>query len=203
MKTEFTYLRKRFNEDQIIYAIENDRISTMYVHDTYNDNGQKNNEYDSNDYSVCNSASELKDLCENAIAEKFNIDVNDFELDDLTIDYFGDEEVDEKEINNFIEEYEKENAVYTELEGFNYWDCRNWKTVVTSTEYGEPNYEIIDNEELIVKFEAAIKDRSFIEEKTGKRIFKGNGYYVINNSWSDSFACWELMSEEDYEIMNQ
>lgn len=199
--TNFTFLKNRFNEqDSLIYAIGENRIETLKTHETYDSYGQQVGHYNAGDYSVLNSACDLKRQCEIAVAENFYLDLDEIELYDLEIDYSGEEMINEEEINKFIEEYEAENAIYYEVEGFNFWNGHNWQTVVTSDEFSEPGYDVISDEELIDNLNKAIEVSELVAEKTGKRIYQGNGYFVISNSYSDSFASYELISETGVEL---
>jgi hypothetical protein len=204
--TNYIFLTENFNEGPTTYyAISADKIETLNLFETYDQHGQKVGHTNAGDYHLDNSdGTYAMQDCIKAINEKFGIGLNDV---DVTIIKNGEEfEVDhndmgwnESEVNDFIKEWRKENESLTEVEGFTYWDGRNWKTITTSVDDGEPSHEVVSDEKLVAELHDAIENKSFEVSGFGCDVYSHDQWAVIDSNWQGTWASYEIMSMIDYE----
>lgn len=210
--SNYIFLTENFNEGPTTYyAISADKIETLKLSETYDKHGQTVGHTNAGDYSVENSASDAKPDCEKAIEEKFNLNsvVIDgdkvYSIDSEEVDYSFDDDSDFQKlvinINDFIEEWRKENEAQEEVKGFTYWDGHNWKTVTTSANIGETSHSVIDDEKLIAELNAAIENKSFENSGFGCEVFTHNEWVIIDSNWQGTWSAFEIMSMEDYEYL--
>lgn len=202
------------------YAISKEKIEKLNVCDTYTDYGQLVGHYDAGDYSIENSASDAYRSCEKAIKEKFGVEatfteegiVKEIDGEEVPSSYDDEHDVDydvEKanklfnlaiEIQDFIEEWRKENEVFNTCEGFDYWDGHNWQTITVSSELdGEPSHSIVDDENLVAELNKAIEEREFQSEGFGEKIYEGNGYKVIDSAFEGHWESYMVIPVDQYE----
>ncbi|MDA3614744.1 hypothetical protein [Polluticaenibacter yanchengensis] len=183
-------------------------IETLNLADTYGNYGQVIGHYDAADYHFDNSASSAIKDCNFALVDAgliVNVDEisfvdmgkDTFHVDDL---YGANENCDKEKINEFVKTWRKENESLTEVKGFDYWDGHNWKTIITATEFGEPEYEIIS--EKSEEMNQAIEDCEFIEETHGKKYFQSEHYWIVESAWQGDFEDYQLFPKSDYEELS-
>ena len=218
------FLTKNFTEEGATkyFAIDSDKIETLRVSDTYDQFGQQISNSDAGDYSLENSASNAKADCVKAIEEKFeitNVLLNDNELasfngidtDDFS-NYVEDEDgvIDAEdeynknldliiEINNFIDKWREENETFTEVKGFTFWNGHNWQTITTSFDNGEPTHRIVDDKTIAAELNKAIEEKEFEGEGFGCKIYRGNGYVVVDSFWNGTWSQFEIVPVSEYE----
>lgn len=220
-KIMYTFIQKIDNEDyrpNPILAISNE-IETLNIADTYDQFGQTVGHENAGDYHFDNSYSSACDDCAEAIIDHFK-EVNSVTFDDYDVstlylknggeinscdyDNFSDDEEYNKtlqliiDINDFIENWRKENETFTKCEGFDYWNGHNWRTVVTAIDFGEAEYEIIT--ENADKMNKAIENCKFIEETLGKEYYETEDFWIIRSAWQGDFESYQLFSKSDYDF---
>lgn len=218
----YTFLKNRFPEiDNVTryFAIPEDKIETLNLHDTYDRNGQQIGHTNAGDYSIDNEYCDAESDCLEALKQKFNItslknDFNDparidflqirgFEIyNNSNIDESDIENYDEEKINAFIAEWEKENAIYETVQGFDYWDGSNWDTITTASEHGEPSHEVISDDELTSELNEAIESREFQKEGFGKKIFIFGNWVIVDSYVQGTWASYEIFPADEVEIEN-
>lgn len=213
----YTFIKSTDSENypNPIYAISLD-IEELVLSDTYDQFGQKIGHDNAGDYSIHNSYSDAEYYCIKELIEKFklkfvdednNEDNNDYLHQQLTIqggkinlENFEDEDIinfDEKAINAFIKKWEEKNAEYNTVEGFNYWDGRNWQTVIVEDNvFDRPTHKIIENDSL----ESEIDSKEWIKDGFGKKLYESENYWIIQNYCQGSFSAYELYAKEEYDL---
>ena len=197
------FLKENFSENSVTryFSIDDSRIETLKVFETYANHGEQVGHYYAGDYSIFNSASSAAFDCQDAINQKFGVvalidDGLVQIIDNVDVDYSfdTDSEFDEltKDINNFIIEWEKQNSNYSKVKGFNYFDGHNWKTVTTCADFGETSHSIIEDEDLIGELEKAIEEMEFVESGYGKEEYEGNGYAIIKTQFESDWSEYTL-----------
>lgn len=171
-------------------AIDNDSlVIDGYLHDTFNDYGQKLSNYDAGDYTFGNCDCDFDKELEEAIRNEFgNLKNASFYFNrdgifDCDID-LSDRQI--FEINNFITKFADENEYFTTATYFNYWDGSNFKSIVIDCELFdyEQTFEIADDvtDEIYDDF----SDAELIEERTGIRIYEGKKYKHTTSIWMNN-----------------
>lgn len=205
--SNYIFLTENNNEGPTTYyAIPSDKIETMNLCDTYDRNGQKIGHTNAGDYHLSNSEGVAITDCTKAISEKFGIDIDNIHfvnegLDEFTIEAGDGEEYgfDESAVNAFIKEWREENESLVEVEGFDYWDGHNWKTVTTSVENAEPTHSIVDDEALVAELNKSIWYKIFKKSGFGCEVFSHEDWVIVVSNWQDTWAAYDIMSIKDYE----
>jgi len=219
--SNYIFLTENFSEGPNRYfAISKEKIETLNVSETYDPHGQQVGRENAGDYSIENSYSDAEHDCLKALKLHFNLTskVNDFDTPD-SVDFLSidsglsisiDTNIDESEIENwnehkineFITTWEEENSTYETCEGFTYWDGHNFKTAVTSCDFGEPSHIICD-EELTKELNEAIENMSFEKEGFGCEVYTHENWVIIDSQWQGTWASYELMKVEDYGYLQE
>lgn len=204
----YIFLTKNFTDEPTsYYAIPENKIETLNLSETYGDYGQIVGHTDAGDYHFDNEYSDAQKDCLNELLKKFTTEVDaeiefiDDRNDIFIVDedsYDGDTDV--KELNEFVKNWREKNESLTEVEGFTFWDGHNWKTIVTSCDFGEPTHNIVDNEELIKELNKAIENKEFEKEGFGRKIYKAHGWVVIDSYYQDVWEEYEIVSSDEYEM---
>lgn len=207
--SNYIFLTKAYNEGETIYyAIPADKIETLNLFETYDGYGQLVGHYNAGDYAIGNSASDAKADCEKAIEEKFNLtgviisDDNVYSIYNEVVDYSFDDDSDFQkqviDINDFIEEWKKENETLAEVEGFTYWDGHNFQTIITRIDDGEPTHNVVNDESLVRELNDAIENKSFEAKGFGCEVYSHDKWVVIDSNWQGTWELYQIMSLEDY-----
>lgn len=140
---EYEVLREIYEEERI-YIVRNEDIEKdAYLHDAYNEYGQKWDAEGAGDYSLHNAEGNY--AFSEMIAEgakTFGEAFYDVEIDynDLTVENYDELEgivASEAEINAWISEWEEKNANYTTADCITWWNGHNYQThVIDAEEYG-------------------------------------------------------------------
>jgi hypothetical protein len=206
----YIFLTENYNEGPTTYyAIAADKIEALNLSETYDQHGQLVGHTNAGDYHLDNleGTAAIED-CKTAIADKFGIDYDNINIENVGDDTFkivagyGEEYgFDEAAVNAFIKEWREENESLTDVKGFTYWDGHNWKTVTTSINFGEPSHSIVDDEKLIAELNEAIENKSFEKSGFGCEVYSYENWMVIDSNWQGTWSAFEIMSMEDYEYM--
>ena len=142
------------SEKQIVLINEN-QIESKKLCETYDDFGQQCGCYAAGCYSIDNSDSDfIKDL-KKAVDEKFGF-IPAYDIDcvgesacinfDDSVDDEDAEKIDVEPIEQFINEWIKENTSHCDAEVFEYHDGSNWNSLAISVEGTDPALEEIEEE---------------------------------------------------------
>ena len=139
------FLKKVNSEDNEVIKIAKSSFRKMNLADCYNHYGQTIGHHDAGDYSIHNSASDAKLDCLIAIEKQFNLEgkiyAGKFESEDVSSEQ-------KAKINEFIEQWEAENASYQEVLVHTYWDGGNWKSIIIECDFDDPiTHQIISHKE--------------------------------------------------------
>ncbi|MGL5134487.1 MAG: hypothetical protein ACRC78_18320 [Planktothrix sp.] len=89
----------------------------------------------------------------------------------------------------------------TTVEGFNYWDGSNWATIIVASDgFSEPNYLLLDDEELEKSLNEAIENRSYKGKGSGVTYYEhidegGNTYSIVDSYWQGDFEAYSISIE--------
>jgi len=176
-------------EEDGIRVTRRSNFETMNFCDAYDNYGQKVGCYHAGCYSLENSASDaLKDL-KQSIFENFGIEDISIVECNSNFEVEPDDEIEEDkrvEIDKFIENWRENNEHHAEITGWTYHDSHNFKTVVLSTEFGEPDCVELDDDEQIKILLQMPETTPYIEkistsEETEDYIFSFDRW--ATNSW--------------------
>lgn len=140
---EFEVLREIYEDERIFIVRTEDIDKDAYLHDAYNEYGQKWDAEGAGDYSLHNMESDWAfcDMVKEGI-EKFGESFSDIEINhnNLCVENYDELkgiEASEDEINAWISKWEKENANYTIADYITWWNGNNFQThVINAEEYG-------------------------------------------------------------------
>lgn len=185
---------------QPILAISQE-IETLKLAKTYDNFGQLVGHYNAGDYHFDNSESNAINDCNNALLEAGLINNTDeiswyYDGKAFIDDLYGENENCNKEaIENFANSWREENESLTEVEGFDYWDGNNWKTVTTSVDQYEPTHEIVGIEGLNDEVDSAWN----VESKGAFHLYESENYWMVESQYTTAFEKYSiyLKSEVD------
>ena len=193
------------NNEDVIFAVSEDSFEKMNYTETYGNYGQQVDDYDAGSYSLHNSACDAVQDCIEAIKNKF-IQFKDSEIeisgDELRIDgeYF-DWFSGNSEIESFVNDWEEGNVNHEQVKAYNYWNGNNWASIIIEAEYTDDaiTHEVIEDENLIEKLEAAIENKE--EFKTGFGLTYYNsecGYYIVEDNQAATFEMYSIIENESW-----
>lgn len=219
--SNYIFLTENFAEETKYFAIPEDRIETLLYHECYAEYGEKVGHAWAEDYSLDNEFCTAKEDCEEAVKEKFGlesviiydgivysfdgIDADDYHGDFLSDDIEGADEHNATlqkiiDINAFIHAWRKQNEVFTEVRGFNYWDGHNHKSIITMSPVGEPSHLVVNDDKLTDELNDAIENKVFVNEGFGKKLYR-SGKWVIEDNYCEgvwaSYFIEEVEEEQD------
>src|SRR5690606_5824651 len=182
LMTDYIFLKKADDSEDVYYAIDSAKIDTMNLCDTYDRFGQKVGHTDAGDYHPDNSYSPAYEECLKAVAEKFVVNTEGaiFRGDEIE---FEDDPGNLKEIQAFVTAWIEENQNLETCECFTFWNGHNWQTIITACDQDSAiTHQVVDDETLGAELAWAIVSREFVKEKFGEKVYKSdNGYYVIDS----------------------
>lgn len=136
---------KEIYENEQIFIVNDEDIEKGCLHNTYNQYGQKVGHTYACDYSLHNNEGTwaFEEMRKEGV-DKFGEGFFEIEIDtaDLSVQNYDDLkeegiEVSEKELNEWIKEWEKKNANYTCVEHITWWNGNNYQShVLEDEEYG-------------------------------------------------------------------
>lgn len=196
--SSYIFLTENYSEGSstTYYAIPEDKIETMALSDTYSNYGQQVSAHDAGDSFTIDTeeaATKINNyLEEEEREEKFKQGdyISAYEHCSIYSDILNNVEFEKEEIEH----------IKQSCDGFNYWDGHNWRTVTTSLEHGESSYAILEDEELIKELNEAIENKEFEKEGFGKKVYTAEGWVITDNYCQGTWASFEVMSKEDYEV---
>lgn len=185
-------------EDNLI--VKENWFETINLCEAYDKYGQKIGCYQAGCYSLENSASDaLKDL-KQSIFENFGIEDISIVECNSNFEVEPDDEIEEDkrvEIDKFIENWRENNEYHTEIsDTYTFWNGRNHQTITLSNEYGEPDYERIDEKEE-EKILSDYENCSYECEGHGFRHYTGEKYNFAHSAWQGSFEIAIVTEKEE------
>ena len=198
MKTETKITEKQQNLlDEYIVLIkdeEEDNNVTLRSNfekknlcETYANYGQKVGCENAGCYAIDNSYSDCKADFEDAFEKHFQKKITGFSLGDLCYDneegYYV--EMTEKEVV-FLRKWQEENEAHSECIAWNYWDGRNFKTIVLKNDNsGYLEYTEADDEQSM-QILKAYKKANFENGSQGYKVASKNGWGFTKSAWADN-----------------
>lgn len=193
----YIFLKEKWAEGARPILVVSSEIETLNIADTYNQYGAKVGHTDAGDYSIKNiSYSDAYWDMLAAVRSKYNIDETiEFDID--VEDLVATEEigVGAAELKDFCEEWCKENETFNTIEGFNYWDGRNWQTVTTFCEFNEPSHEVIE----VPGLTEELDNISFIESKGGRDFYESENYWIVESHHQGYFEKYSVYPKSEFE----
>lgn len=184
MNTENIKILKNL-ETGIYYVTKESNIEDGFLHDCYSRYGIPVSNEEACDYCLANTECDMKQDIERELRENFDIS-DDVEIE---IDYDGTVKVDDEEneeYSEFAKKYNEENLHYTEARYFNYWDGRNWQSIIIWEEFYDTEWEEVDDDEEVVEITSAVeKFDPYIANGAGKAE-KIDGFEVFTSIWQDN-----------------
>ena len=206
MKTNENYeVLKSIYEDGI-YIVDKDNIEESYLHDCYGEDGQIIGHTDAGDYSLHNTVgdSAIFDMRQDG-CKVFGEGFADIELgyddEDIYISNYDELEgvtASEEEIDAWLNEWEKNNANYTEVDAITWWNGHNYESKMLDAEECFAELRRIDGSEILADFEKAVK-RGDVSESDYKYEYRGDIYRFEKDSYNMTFYDYEVTKLADIE----
>lgn len=87
------------------------------------------------------------------------------------------------------------------VEGFNYWDGNNWRTIAVYREdYDYYEYEAVEQEEEIKKFNTILEEMEFYSEGYGTKIYESKNYWILQSFWNTNPWTYEIYSKDEFNL---
>lgn len=193
-------MRKVYRYDKLcaneLVILDDSRIETKKLCETYDDFGYQCGCYESGCYSIDNCKSDFIEDLKNAVKEKFGL-MPDYGIESVgeyacinfvePIDCEDIEKIDVGFIEEFINSWIKEETCHCEATVFEYFDGNNWRSLSIDVEGVEPALEEVDDDlsnQIISDFDEA----SFLETKSGIDYYAGEKYTFLVSNYSSDFA---------------
>ncbi len=178
-------------DDSEIYIIAADNVKKVYLHDCYDQYGQKIDEDEAGDYSLKNRSCDMQaDMLQKG-KEIFGKTFEDVELDN-SLEIENAEELGlkdrEEEINAFIKQYEEDEATYIECEAIQYWDGQNNRSAIIGGVEEGADYEYAGKElenEILKEF----SNIESPEYNAGVAKVKGEKYSFMFSQYANKNFC--------------
>ncbi len=173
-------------------------IETLNLFETYSEHGQLVGHHDAGDYCLENSGCSAEKDCLNAAVAAGLIDTAEgheiVKIGDVYhIECDGDVICGDN-IASFIQSWCEENENITEVQGFNYHDGRNWKTVTVKCDSGEPTHEVLYDVE---DFEKALEEMERINSIYGKTYYESEEFIIVESAHADAFEAYALYPKSE------
>lgn len=179
--SDYTFLKPANDFEGVYYAIPSERIETINVSDTYDQYGQSVSAEDAGDYIEI-----LSQECADSVNEEFD---ESYEVGTHISAFSEGNEFYHIE-SLFVEDVDY--RVYREtIEGFNYWDGSNWKTIVVSGDY--PTHEIEEDEEIVKRLNDALENKQYVSDGFGIETYESDECVIELRQFS---SAWETYTIE-------
>lgn len=206
MKTIENYeVLESFYGDRI-YILEKNSIERCFLYNCYNDYGQQIGHTDAGDYSLHNveGDSALYDMRQEG-RQVFGEGFADVELDydgeDIYISNYDELEgvaASEEEINEWLNNWEKNNANYTEVDTITWWDGNNNRSLVVDSEYLWVGLIRVDGGEILADLEKALQ-RGDVSESDYLYEYRGDVYRFTKEAYRRNFYDYKVTKLTDIE----
>lgn len=206
MKTIENYeVLESFYGDRI-YILEKNSIERCFLYNCYNDYGQQIGHTDAGDYSLHNveGDSALYNMRQEG-CKVFGEGFADIELcyddEDIYISNYDELEgvtASEEEINEWINEWEKNNANYITTDVITFWNGHNMESHMLDAEECFADLQRIDGSEILADFEKALQ-RGDVSKSDYKYEYRGDVYRFEKDSYNMTFYDYEVTKLADIE----
>lgn len=185
----YVFLTPNNPESEIdYYAIDSDKIETLYVSETYTKYGQQVSPSEAGDYLVLTSDKAVE------LANKFYQEDNEtqethYSIGDIVSAYDNKEY---EQITNSHELIEDDDySLYKETcRGFNYWNGSNWATILLGDDYN--SFSLVTDEELNKELNQAIVDKEYVRDGLGCEIYETSEYIIEDNYCQGVWASYHI-----------
>lgn len=198
MKTNETYevLKSYFYDEDVYYLVDKDSIKKCDLYECYNDYGQQIGHTDAGDYSLHNveGDSALYDMRKEGckvFGEGFaGVDVVGYDGEDIYISNYDELEgvvaASEKEINEWLNNWEKNNAYYITVDAIIWWDGHNYESKILDAEEYFAELRRIDGKEILADFEKALQ-RGDVSKSNYECEYRGDVYRFVKDAYCNFY----------------
>lgn len=198
--SNYNFLREKNTDNKTIYAVEKSLFETIELAECYEEHGQKWGHCNAQDYSLHNSECDAEKNCLKELRKKFKIDGElEVLINDNNKGFFinTDAELSDKkikEINSFIDNWEKKNSNYEEVLAYTYFEGHNLNTIIIKGDNFDEccTHEVIEDEEFIQELEEAIDNKKLESDDDILKKYKGGRFLITYNRHVSSFANYEI-----------
>lgn len=196
---------KEIYENERIFIVNDEDIEMGYLHNTYDQYGQKIGHTYACDYSLHNDEGTwaFEEMRKEGV-DKFGEAFSEIEIDtaDLSVQNYADlEEIgieaSEEELNEWIRKWEEENANYTEVSHITWWNGNNFQShILEDEEYGATLKRVSEDlEKSILAAYGEAEDWEEMEFGSQCRV----GEYTFETTRFPHFYVAEVITGEDEE----
>jgi hypothetical protein len=190
--SNFTFITEKYSENPqtVYFAIDSEKIETLNVSDTYDQNGQQVTAEQAGDYILIANEEDAEKL--NKWCTEHTADLDD---EEGTIYGWNEGEIinnDDFRFGMFKEVVSEKSIIKTTCKGFTYWNGHNWRTITTEQEHYEPSHTIVTDSELIEKLKKAIENKEFEKKGFGFTAYRFEDVEIIESNWQGVFAEYKI-----------
>lgn len=208
MKTNETYevLESYFCDEDVYYLVDKDDIKKCDLCDCYNNYGQQIGHTDAGDYSLHNTVEDSA-ICDmrqegrKVFGESFADVELDYNGEDIYISNYDELEgitASEEEINEWLNNWEKNNAYYIEADAITWWNGHNYESKMLDAEECFAELKRIDGGEILADFEKALQ-RGDVSKDEHIYEYRGDKYCFIKKCGYPRFYEYEVVELTDLE----
>lgn len=201
--TTYTFLTRNQNQEEGIvryFAVGSERIERFPMSDSYSDFGQPIGADDAGDYlelSTSDAVAFANQAYHNEYAEYDDSEVLEHYKIGDTINAYDEYRVYIAVLNKF-EGTEHISIEKTWVEGFNYWNGSNHRSVITDQEHGGMgNYSVVNDEELTAKLNEAIQNMAFVSKGFGTETYTAPGFEIVESYCQGAWEKYTITPSED------
>jgi hypothetical protein len=192
-------------EEDVLYLIDENRIETMPVSDTYNNDGLLLGSYGAGD--------SIEILSENLVAfankyEEENDSDFEWEIGQLVEAYYNTDLFDKIKSNKQLKQDKDYKLYQLTCKGYNYWNGKKYQSVILEDSFDNSfvTHEIIDEDELLALVNKAVKEKEYVKEENGVIFYS----YKLNEEETKKFdlnkitffnSCWQQDSWYEYKML--
>lgn len=192
-------------EEDVLYLIDENRIETMLVSDTYNNDGLLLGSYGAGD--------SIEILSENLVAfankyEEENDSDFEWEIGQLVEAYYNTDLFDKIKSNKQLKQDKDYKLYQLTCEGYNYWNGKKYQSVILEDSFDNSfvTHEIIDEDKLLALVNKAVKEKEYVKEENGVIFYS----YKLNEEETKKFdlnkitffnSCWQQDSWYEYKVL--
>lgn len=206
MKTIENYeVLESFYGDRI-YILEKNSIERCFLYNCYNDYGQQIGHTDAGDYSLHNTEgdSALYDMRQKG-CKVFGEGFADVELDydgeDIYISNYDELEgvaASEEEINEWLNDWEKNNAYYIAVDAITWWNGHNYESKILDAEECFAELRRIDGSEILADFGKAMQ-KGNVSKNNDTYEYRGDVYRFAKYNYERDFYDYIVTKLTDIE----
>lgn len=193
-------------DEDVYYLVDKDSIKKCDLYECYNDYGQQIGHTDAGDYSLHNTVgdSAIYDMRQEG-CKVFGEGFADVELgyddEDIYISNYNELEgvaASEKEINEWLNNWEKNNAYYITVDAIIWWDGYNYESKILDAEEYFAELRRIDGKEILADFEKALQ-RGDVSKNNYAYEYRGDVYRFEKYNYERNFYDYIVTKLTDIE----